>query len=63
MESDEDFKSALNVQKGVIQPPSINPEVVSRLKNRKKKIYTAEEYMRGIVSGNRTILSQAITLL
>jgi LAO/AO transport system kinase len=59
----EEYKSALYIQKGIAQPPSVNPEAVTRLgKNRKKK-YTVEEYVEGILSGNRTILSQAITLL
>jgi len=63
MESNEEFRSALNVQKGVIQPPSVNPEVISRLRKSKKRLYTADEYVKGIVTGNRTVLSQAITLL
>jgi LAO/AO transport system kinase len=59
----ENYKSALNVQKGIPQPPSVNPDVIKRLgKNRKKK-FTIEEYVEGILSGNRTILSQTITLL
>ncbi|MBA4322448.1 MAG: methylmalonyl Co-A mutase-associated GTPase MeaB, partial [Odoribacter sp.] len=59
----EEYKSALSIQKGIAQPPSINPDAIDRLvKNRKKK-YTVEEYVEGILSGNRTILSQAITLL
>ncbi|MBE0673077.1 MAG: methylmalonyl Co-A mutase-associated GTPase MeaB [Bacteroidales bacterium] len=63
MDSGDDYKSALNVQKGVTQPPSINPDVVNRLRKNRKKVYRIEEYVEGIVSGNRTILSQAITLL
>jgi len=59
----EEYKSALYIQKGITQPPSVNPEAIKKLgKNRKKK-YTSEEYVEGILSGNRTILSQAITLL
>ena len=59
----EEYKSALFIQKGIIQPPSVNPDAIQKLvKNRKKK-FTPEEYVEGILSGNRTILSQAITLL
>jgi len=59
----EEYKSALYIQKGIVQPPSVNPDAIKKLvKNRKKK-YTVEEYVEGILSGNRTILSQAITLL
>ena len=63
MDNKGKYKSALSVQKGVVQPPSVNPDAINRLgKNRKKK-YTVEEYVEGILSCNRTILSQAITLL
>jgi LAO/AO transport system kinase len=58
----EENKSALNIQKGIVQPPSVNPDV-GKLGKKKKKKYTADEYAEGIISGNRTILSQAITLL
>jgi LAO/AO transport system kinase len=59
----EDFKSALFIQKGIVQPPSVNPDAIKRLGRSRKKNYTVEEYVEGILSGNRTILSQAITLL
>ena len=56
------YKSALYVQKGIVPLPSVNPDAVKKLgKNRKKK-YSVDEYVEGILSGNRTILSQAITL-
>jgi LAO/AO transport system kinase len=63
MDRDKEYKSALNVQKGISQPPSINPDVVDRLRKNRKRILGVDEYVEGIVSGNRTILSQAITLL
>jgi LAO/AO transport system kinase len=63
MDRGEEYKSALNVQKGVTQPPSINPDALNRLRKSRKKLYRVEEYVDGILSGNRTILSQAITLL
>lgn len=59
----EEYKSALYIQKGIVQPPSVNPDAIKRLSKNRKKKYTAEEYVEGILSGNRTILSQAITLL
>jgi LAO/AO transport system kinase len=59
----KEYKSNLNIQKGIAPPPSINPEVINQLVRNRKKKYTAEEYAEGILSGNRTILSQAITLL
>jgi LAO/AO transport system kinase len=63
MGENEEFKSALYIQKGVAQPPSVNPDALKRLDIKRKKKYTVDEYLEGIISGNRTILSQAITLL
>lgn len=59
----EEFKSALSVQDGVPQPPSVSEDAATNFirQNRKKK--TADEYVQGILEGNRTILSQAITLV
>lgn len=59
MRKDKPKKSALSVSKGVVQPPSVNPN----LQKRKKKILLADELVSGIVNGDRTILSQAITLI
>lgn len=56
-------KSALSVNKGVNQPPSINPNTNKQLKKFKKKTLSAEEYIKGIEEGNRSILSQCITLI
>jgi LAO/AO transport system kinase len=63
METGKGSSGALSVQKGVIQPPSVNPEVLRNLKRNKRKVYSADEYVDGIFSGDRTILSQAITLI
>jgi LAO/AO transport system kinase len=59
MSKDKSNKSALSVSKGVIQPPSINPN----LQRIKRRSLTAAEYVSGITNGNRTILGQAITLI
>jgi LAO/AO transport system kinase len=63
MDKEKDIKSALKVQGGVGQPPSINPDIIRKAALRKKKKYSVDDYVEGIVSGNRTILSQAITLV
>jgi len=63
MDNKKDFKSSLQLHKGIPQPPSINPDVLSKSGRRKKRNYSADEYVSGILSGNRTILSQAITLV
>ncbi len=62
IENDPSFKG-LSVNSGISQPPSINPKIAERLKNRKRKKYTIEEYVKGILDGNMAILSQAITLV
>lgn len=59
MHNDDPHKSALSVSDGVNQPPSINPN----LKKIARKKLTTKEYLDGILSGNRTILSKAITLI
>lgn len=65
MESAEDlpFKSALKVNEGIEQPPSVNAGAVKHFSKSRQGLLSVEEYFSGIVSGNRTILSQAITLV
>jgi LAO/AO transport system kinase len=63
MEKRKEYKSALSVKEAIPQPPSINPDVISRSRKKNRKKYTVEEFVSGILSGNRTILSQAITLV
>ena len=54
---------ALSVQQGVPQPPSINHDMLNRLKRNRRKMLSADDYVDGILRGNLTILSQAITLV
>lgn len=63
MEKKKEFKSALVVQGGVSQPPSVNPYIFSKGGRKRRSVYSVDEYVSGIISGNRTILSQAITLV
>lgn len=60
---EEEFKSALSVQDGVEQPPSVNEHSVLRFLKKTKKSISTDEYISGILAGNRTMLSQAITLV
>ena len=53
-------QSALVINKGVEQPPVINPYLH---KNKVPSPLTADEYFEGICQGNTTILSRAITLI
>ena len=54
--------SALGIQDGVVHPPAVNP-YLDRIPKRKKTVQPAEFYIEGIFRGDRTILSQAITLV
>lgn len=53
----------LKVNRGIQEPEKIRNESVEHFKRLRKKLLTAENYFEGIRSGNRTILSQAITLI
>ncbi len=57
--ADMHHDTALNVTAGVDEQPIINPYFTRR----KKRTLTTEEYVEGILAGNITILSQAITLI
>lgn len=61
IENSTDFEG-LKVNKGIVQPPSINP-YLKKKKRIKRHIYSVDEYVAGIRNQNITILSQAVTLL
>ncbi len=63
MEQKKKSGTTLQVREGVTSPPCINPKVLSRSGRKKRKMYSPDGYVEGIISGNRTILSQAITLV
>jgi LAO/AO transport system kinase len=54
--------SSLKIQEGVTPPPVISPHFPA-ISRKKRKEFSVDEYVAGIRSGNRTILSQAITLV
>lgn len=56
-------ESALHVSGGVPQPSSVNEQAVEKLRKLRKEVPSLGEFMEGIKSGNRTTLSQAITLI
>ena len=56
-------ESALYVMEGVEQPGQINAEALKKLKARKRSPHTSQELIEGILAGNRTLLSKAITLV
>lgn len=55
--------STLSVNKGVEQPPYVNPATAGKNFKKKKKDYSVGEYVEKILAGNITVLSQAITLV
>lgn len=56
-------KKTLFVSDGVVRPDPINPEAVHKFRQQKKNILKPEQYADGIRAHDRTILSQAITLI
>lgn len=58
-ENDEQYKG-LKVNKGIENAPTVNPYLKKKLQ---RKEYTANEYVAGILQGNITVLSQAVTLV
>ena len=62
--SDKDkFRSALKVNKGVDRLPVINEQAIKALQSRRKVSLSADSFVDGILSSDRTVLSQAITLV
>ena len=55
--------SALKVNKGIPQPASLNEQAADGFRLRRKPELSAEEYVRGILDGDRVLLSRAITLI
>ena len=52
--------AGLNVNKGISQPPPVNPYLKVR---KKRRDYSSGEYTEQILKGNIPVLSQAVTLL
>jgi len=61
--SNNPYKSALKVNSGIEQPPSLNAGAAEHFSKPGRKQLSPDQYLQGIRSGNRTILSQAITLI
>ena len=63
MDKKKENKTALQVQAGIPPPPGINPDVFAKSERKRKNKYSVNEHVAGILSGDRTILSQTITLV
>ncbi len=59
----ESFDSALKVQEGIPQPPVLNESAIKKFKRTRRQLPSVEAFMEGILNFNRTIFSQAITLV
>jgi LAO/AO transport system kinase len=54
----------LNVNEGIVPLPSVSEDSIKRfLKNKKKRTLSVAQYVEGILNGDITILSQAVTLV
>lgn len=58
IENSPEYK-ALKVNSGINQPPMVNPHKILK----KRKTLQVDDFVDGILSGNRVILSQAVTLI
>jgi len=56
-------KSALKVNQGVDQPASLNEAALSKIRGKKPTPPSIEELIAGVIGFNRSIFSQAITLV
>ena len=55
----EDFQSALTEREGIEQPTQVNPN----LTRHKRRVLSLDDYVEGILKGDRVILSRAITMI
>lgn len=60
-ENDREYKG-LTVNSGIEQPSIVNP-YLSQIRRRHRQTLTVQEYVDGILAGNVTVLSQAVTLV
>ncbi|MCF8373285.1 MAG: methylmalonyl Co-A mutase-associated GTPase MeaB [Bacteroidales bacterium] len=62
IENSEEFK-ALKVNEGIERPPALHPDSVKRFKSIKRRKLSVDDFVEGIRNNNRSIFSQAITLV
>ena len=56
-------KKTLEVKSGIEPPGSINPDAVRKIRKHRKPLLNADAYVNGIINGDRSLLSQAITVI
>jgi LAO/AO transport system kinase len=62
IENNPEFKG-LKVNAGIAHPGSFSDHSVQRFLQKKRKLLTADGYVNGILEGNITLLSKAVTLV
>lgn len=63
MGSKKQHKKTLRVKEGVEPPGTIHPDALGKLKKHRKRQLHPEDYVEGILAGDRNLLSQAITII
>lgn len=61
--NEENNPSAMKVNKGIPQPPSVSDDAAKKFVKKKKNILQASDYVDGILKNDRSILGRAITLV
>lgn len=61
IENNKEYEG-LTVNKGIDQPPTVNP-YLNKVRTARRRTYTASEFVEAIVKGDITMLSQAVTLI
>lgn len=62
IENNPEFKG-IKVNRGIETPPMVNPNRLNKKGRMKRKKLSVDEYVAGVLAGNRVILSQAVTLI
>lgn len=62
IENNPDFKG-LTVNKGIEHPGNVDDQSVQRFMLKKRQLLQVDEYVKGILEGDRSILSKAVTLV
>jgi LAO/AO transport system kinase len=62
IENNSDFKG-LKVNSGIPQPESVNHDSVKRFLNKSRNLLPVNDYVNGILNGDITLLSKAVTLV
>jgi len=62
IENSSEYKG-LKVNEGVEHPEQVDTHSIARFLKKKRKLLPVEEYVEGILNGNITLLSKAVTLI